>query len=72
MDMLLSSDPATKLEKGLRGWLDARINDQPGLAAARGRLLSSGMPEDRLKLFPPSRSSCSTNVASTKSVAMTS
>jgi hypothetical protein len=53
MDMILSSDPATKLDKGVRGWLDARINDQPMLAAARGRLASGGLPEDRLKLFPP-------------------
>jgi hypothetical protein len=53
MDMILSSDPATKLDKGLRGWLDARIDDQPMVASARGRLASGGLPEDRLRRFPP-------------------
>jgi hypothetical protein len=53
MDMILSGDPATKLDKGLRGWLDARIKDQPMVAAARGRLASGGLPEDRLRRFPP-------------------
>jgi hypothetical protein len=53
MDMLLSSDPATKLDKGVRGWLDDRVKDEEAIAAARRRLSASGLPEDRLNLFPP-------------------
>jgi hypothetical protein len=53
MDMLLGSDPATRLDKGVRGWLDARIKDQSIVAAASGRLASGGLPEDRLRRFPP-------------------
>jgi hypothetical protein len=53
MDMVLKDDPAAKLEKGLRGALDARIKDEATVAAARRRLADGGLPEDRLKRFPP-------------------
>jgi hypothetical protein len=53
METILNSDPATKPEKGLRGTLDARIKDEGMVAAARGRLASGGLPEDRLEQFPP-------------------
>ena len=53
MDMILKDDPAAKLEKGLRGSLDARIKDEGTVAAARRRLAGGGLPEDRLKRFPP-------------------
>jgi hypothetical protein len=53
MDMILNGDPATKLDKGLRGWLDARVKDEGTVAAARRRLADSGLPEDRLRRFPP-------------------
>ena len=73
MDMILSGDPATKLDKGLRGWLDSRIKDQPMVAAARGRLVERRPARRAAPAVPArSRSSSSTSVASTKSVAMTS
>ena len=53
MDAILNSDPANKLDKGLRGWLDARIKDEEMVAAARGRLAGGGLPKDWLKRFPP-------------------
>jgi hypothetical protein len=40
-------------EGSLRGWLDARVKDEAVLAAARARLAEVGIPEDRLKRFPP-------------------
>jgi hypothetical protein len=40
-------------EGSLRRWLDARVGDEAVLAAARARLAEVGIPEDRLKRFPP-------------------
>jgi hypothetical protein len=37
---------------GTRAWLDARINDEELLRAARRRLVEVGLPEERLLRFP--------------------
>jgi hypothetical protein len=37
----------------VRAWLAERIRDEAGLAAARRRLVASGLPEERVRQFPP-------------------
>ncbi|HEV3341758.1 MAG TPA: hypothetical protein VG125_15430 [Pirellulales bacterium] len=39
-------------EGTLRGWLDARVKNEAVVAAARARLVESGIAEERLKGFP--------------------
>lgn len=46
-------DDGKHLKEGtLRGWLDARVKDDKALTAARGRLVASGIAEERLMRFP--------------------
>jgi hypothetical protein len=53
MDQLLADEEPFKSNKGLRGWLDAQIKDEAKVAAARRRLVESGLPEERVGRFPP-------------------
>jgi hypothetical protein len=53
MDKLLADHEAIKSAKGVRGWLDARVKDEGKVGAARRRLVDSGLPEERLRRFPP-------------------
>ncbi len=46
-------DVALKADGGLRGYLAARTKDAGKLVAARKRLVEQGLPEARVKTFPP-------------------
>lgn len=52
IDVLLNEDPATRLEKGVRRWLETRVKDEAKMAAARRRLVESGLSEERVRRFP--------------------
>jgi hypothetical protein len=42
-----------KRVQSTRAWLDARIKEEGSVNAARARLIESGLPEERVKQFPP-------------------
>jgi hypothetical protein len=44
-------DKRTDVQK----WLAARSKDETAVSAARKRLVKSGLPEDKIKLFPPAQ-----------------
>ena len=52
MDKVLGDEEPIKSAKGVRAWLDARTKDEAKVAAARRRLVESGLPEERLRRFP--------------------
>jgi hypothetical protein len=52
IDRLLFDGP-TKPENNTRAYLDKRAKDEKYLAAARGRLVGYGLPEERVARFPP-------------------
>jgi hypothetical protein len=53
LDMLLKDEEVVKAAKGVRAWLNAQVKDEAKVAAARRRLVDSGLPEERLRSFPP-------------------
>jgi hypothetical protein len=53
VDKILADGKPVKKGEGTRAWLDARNRDAEKLAAARRRLVESGLPEERLLRFSP-------------------
>jgi hypothetical protein len=52
MDKVIGDEEPIKSSRGVRGWLDARTMDAAKVAAARGRLIAGGLPEERVRRFP--------------------
>jgi hypothetical protein len=52
-DKLISASSPNTVNGGLKGYLAARTKDAQKLAAARKRLVDSGLPEASVKTFPP-------------------
>ncbi len=50
---ILELEIAPPKKKNVRAWLNQRAGDEAGLRAARERLIECGLPEERVKRFPP-------------------
>ena len=53
VEKMAGDEAAFKADGGIRGYLDTRGKDAAKLAAARKRLVDHGLPEARVKTFPP-------------------
>ncbi len=53
VEKMAGNDEAFKADGGIRGYLATRTKDATKLDAARKRLVDQGLPEARLKTFPP-------------------
>jgi hypothetical protein len=53
VEKMSGDDAAFKADGGMRGYLAARTKDAGKLDAARKRLVDQGLPEARVKTFPP-------------------
>jgi hypothetical protein len=53
MEKMLGTAEGKPDERRVRGWLDARNEDESTVGAARRRLVEYGLPEERLAWFPP-------------------
>jgi hypothetical protein len=52
-DKILELEMSKDRKASVRAWLYARIKDEKQVAAARRRLVEIGLPEERLRKFPP-------------------